>query len=138
MSDQLPSQSLLSTSLARDNALAAGVSAINGLPILPLTFRSNLDTWYKNNIQGGVGSFTIAANGFEDVGQALEKKLRWELTSPSTDVPSTTVPEPTSILGILLGGGGLACLKRRQRFGLTCQLYLKPIRPSLCWSAIVF
>jgi hypothetical protein len=130
----------VSTSLARDNALAAGVSAINGLPILPLTFRSNLDTWYKNNVQGGVGSFTIAAKGFEDVGRALEQKLRWELTLPSTDVPSTDVPstdvpstdvpstdvpstdvpstdvpEPTTILGILLAGSGFACLKRRTK-----------------------
>lgn len=102
------------TRLARDNALAAGVSAINGLPILSRS-RPNLDDWYRDNIQGGAGSFTIAANGFEDVGRALEQKLRRELTDPSTDIPSTAVPEPTTILGILLAGGGLACLKRRQR-----------------------
>jgi len=135
----------VSTSLARDNALAAGVSAINGLPIVTRGSGTSLETWYRNNIQGGVGSFIIAANGFEDVGQALEQKLRRELTSPSTDVPSTdvpstdvpstdvpstdvpstdvpstdvpstAVPEPTTILGILLAGGGLACLKRRQQ-----------------------
>ncbi|HAA30852.1 MAG TPA: PEP-CTERM sorting domain-containing protein, partial [Cyanobacteria bacterium UBA8553] len=89
-------------------------SAINGLPILSRS-RPNLDDWYRDNIQGGAGSFTIAANGFEDVGRALEQKLRRELTDPSTDIPSTAVPEPTTILGILLAGGGLACLKRRQR-----------------------
>jgi hypothetical protein len=106
----------VSTSLARDNALAAGVSAINGLPIIPLGSRtgSNVETWYRNNIQGGVGSFTIAANGFEDIGRALEQKLRRELTSPSTAVPSKAVPD-TTILGILLAGSGLACLKRRQQ-----------------------
>ena len=105
----------ISTSLARDNALAAGVSAINGLPIVTTGSGTSLETWYGNNIQGGAGSFTIAANGFEDVGRALEQKLRRELTDPSTDIPSTAVPEPTTILGILLAGGGLACLKRRQR-----------------------
>jgi hypothetical protein len=117
--------SSVSTSSARDNALAAGVTAINGLPIVTRKSGTSLETWYRNNIQGGVGSFTIAANGFEDVGRALEQKLRRELTVPSTDVPSTdvpstdvpstAVPEPTTILGILLAGGGLACLKRRQR-----------------------
>jgi hypothetical protein len=104
----------VSTRLARDNALTAGVTAINGLPILSSS-RSNLDDWYRDNIQAGVGSFVIAANGFEDVGRALEQKLRRELTSPSTDIPATAVPEPTTILGILLAGGGLVCLKRRQR-----------------------
>ncbi|MBE9126318.1 MULTISPECIES: PEP-CTERM sorting domain-containing protein [unclassified Coleofasciculus] len=125
-----PAESGVSTSVARDNALAAGVSAINGLPILPNRADTRLETWYRNNIQGGVGSFTISAYGFEDVERALEEKLRRELTVPptdvpptdvpstdfpSTDVPSTAVPEPTTILGILLAGGGLACLKRRQR-----------------------
>lgn len=104
-------------SLARDNALAAGVSAINGLPILPLTSSSILDVWYANNIQGGDGSFTIAAKGFEDVGRALEQKLRWELTLPPTDPtdnPSERVPEPSALLGIALVGGGLAYSKRRR------------------------
>jgi hypothetical protein len=75
----------VSTSLARDNALAAGVTAINGLPIVTRA-DTRLETWYRNNIQGGVGSFTIPAYGFEDVGRALEQKLRWELTLPSTPV----------------------------------------------------
>jgi hypothetical protein len=76
----------VSTSLARDNALAAGVTVINGLPILPTRADTRLETWYRNNIQGGAGSFTIPAYGFEDVGRALEQKLRWELTLPSTPV----------------------------------------------------
>ncbi|MBD2311140.1 DUF1194 domain-containing protein [Desertifilum sp. FACHB-1129] len=107
----------VSTRGARDNALAAGVSAINGLPILPLTLRSNLDDWYANNVQGGEGSFTIAAKGFEDVGRALEQKLRRELTLPPTDPtdnPSERVPEPSALLGIALVGGGLAYSKRRR------------------------
>ncbi|AFZ21957.1 DUF1194 domain-containing protein [Allocoleopsis franciscana] len=82
----------VSTSLARDNALAAGVSVINGLPIVTTGSGTSLETWYRNNIQGGDGSFTIAANGFEDVGRALEQKLRWELTSTSTNIPSTDIP----------------------------------------------
>jgi Protein of unknown function (DUF1194) len=112
----------VSTSLARDNALAAGVSVVNGLPVNLRSSRNNaksaLDIWYENNVQGGVGSFTIPANGFEDVGRALEQKLRRELTLLPSNPPAATVPEPvpepTTILGLVLAGGGLACLQRRR------------------------
>lgn len=113
-----PANSGATTRVARDNALAAGVSAINGLPILPVTFRSNLDVWYANNVQGGVGSFTLPAQGFEDFGRAVEQKLLLELTPPGTDgtvKPPAAVPEPTTILGIALAGSGLTYLKRRLR-----------------------
>jgi hypothetical protein len=103
----------VSTSLARDNALAAGVSAINGLPIVTSP-SSSLEAWYRNNIQGGAGSFVIAANGFEDFGRAIEQKLRLELAPPSTDPPAEAVPEPTTMLGIALAGSGLAYFKRRR------------------------
>ncbi len=106
------------TQLARDNALAAGVAVINGLPIVT-ALNSNLEAWYRNNVQGGAGSFTIPAYGFDDVDRALEQKLRLELTLPTTDIPSTdsasaAVPEPTTLLGIALAGSGLAYLKRRR------------------------
>jgi hypothetical protein len=108
-----------STAQARDNALASGVSAINGLPIIfprnpSLGGWYSVEDWYRNNIQGGVGSFTIPAYGFEDVGRALEQKLRRELTLSPSVPPAAAVPEPTTILGIALAGGGLACLKRRR------------------------
>ncbi|MBD2579923.1 DUF1194 domain-containing protein [Oscillatoria sp. FACHB-1406] len=107
----------VSTSQARDAALAAGVSAINGLPINPNYLKdrgkSSLDIWYENNVQGGDGSFTLPAYGFEDVGRALEQKLRRELTVPPTE-PPTSVPEPTTILGLVLMGGGFVGLKRRR------------------------
>lgn len=118
----------VSTRLASNNALAAGVAAINGLPIVTSP-TSRIVDWYADNVQGGVGSFTIAASGFEDVGEALEQKLRLELTLPPTntsptdgsspDVPvvdgsSEAVPEPATMLGIALAGSGLAYLKRRR------------------------
>jgi hypothetical protein len=70
----------VTTSTARNNALAAGINAINGLAILGS--EANLDTWYAANVQGGAGSFTIAANGFADFGNAIERKLRIELGGP--------------------------------------------------------
>lgn len=107
------------TSTARDNALAAGVDAINGLPILSSS-RSGLDDWYQDNIQGGEGSFTIAANGFEDVGRALEQKLVAELTLPPSipeppdEVdPPVGIPEPATLWGLFAVLGGL--LYREQR-----------------------
>lgn len=107
------------TRLARDNALAAGVSAINGLPIVPLPTRPNqppsgLERWYQDNLQGGEGSFILAARGFEDVGVAMEQKLRRELTTLPPQPPSETVPEPSVLLGLGLLAGGLG-LQRRSR-----------------------
>jgi hypothetical protein len=108
----------VSTSLARNNALAAGVTTINGLPIVTGS-GSGLETWYRNNIQGGPGSFVIAANGFEDFGRAIETKLSLELALPPRDPgatpPAAAVPEPATMLGIALAGSGLTYLKRRQR-----------------------
>lgn len=108
--------------VGRDNALAAGVTNINGLPIVTGS-GSGLEAWYRNNIQGGPGSFVVTANGFEDFDQAIETKLGLELALPPREVipepgspPSTeAVPEPTTMLGIALAGSGLAYLKRRQR-----------------------
>ena len=101
----------VSTILARNNALAAGVSTINGLPIVTSP-SSSLVTWYQNNIQGGDDSFVLPANGFDDFGRAIEQKLRLELTLPPTN--PTPVPVPGSLLAIALAGGGLTFFKRRR------------------------
>lgn len=114
VSGDAPENAGVSTRLARDNALAAGVSVINGLPIILTPSSSTLDVWYANNVQGGTGSFTIPAYGFEDVGRALEQKLRQELTLPPSEPPAESVPEPGTLLGIALVGGGFAYLKRRR------------------------
>ncbi|MEM9118799.1 MAG: DUF1194 domain-containing protein [Cyanobacteria bacterium P01_F01_bin.56] len=119
----------LLTSTARDNALAAGVDAINGLPILPISgSAAGVDDWYRNNIQGGEGAFTIAATGFEDIGRALEEKLVAELTLPPSDpeapivapeLPvsesdlSISVPEPVTLWGLGAVLGGLLYRRRR-------------------------
>ena len=86
------------TASARNSALANGVNAINGLPILGS--EANLAAWYQNNIVGGTGSFLIAANSFADFQNAVYQKLYREISGGD-------VPEPSS-LGML--GFGLAAL----------------------------
>ncbi|MCS6814093.1 MAG: DUF1194 domain-containing protein [Cyanobacteria bacterium] len=103
-----------STVVARDNALAAGVDTINGLPILG---EFGLQSWYERNIIGGTNAFVLPANGFEDFGRAIEQKLVLELSrpeKPGLDNPGA-IPEPTTIVGMVLAGGGLVMLKRRKQ-----------------------
>ena len=65
----------VSISVARDAATRAGV-AINGLPILGS--EANLDAYYKNSVVTQDG-FVEVANGFEDFGRAIKKKLVMEI-----------------------------------------------------------
>ncbi len=103
---------VLATAQARDNALAAGVDTINGLPILS---EFGLQAWYEQNIMGGKNAFVLPANGFEDFGRAIEQKLVLELTRPEEPELGNpgAIPEPTTMLGMVLAGGGLAALKQR-------------------------
>jgi len=73
------------TSAARDAALfPGGVNQINGLPILG---EAGLFAWYQNNIQGGVGSFTLAAATFGDFEQIILSKLNFEITGTNPVIP---------------------------------------------------
>jgi hypothetical protein len=75
---------------ARDEALAKGVT-INALAILtPLneSFRpehtnpaGGLEKYFRNNVIGGPGSFTVVAESHEAFGRALTKKLIQEIAS---------------------------------------------------------
>ena len=91
------------TITARNNALAAGIDQINGLPILGS--EANLQTWYAANIQGGAGSFTIPAASFGDFAVAIEDKLVREISG---------VPEPSSVI-LLATMLGMAAFTVRRR-----------------------
>jgi hypothetical protein len=61
---------------ARDAAIAAGIN-INGLPILEL--EPDLEEHYRRNVIGGPGAFAIAADTFNDFGNAILRKLILEI-----------------------------------------------------------
>lgn len=89
------------TSDARDAALAAGIDAINGLPILG---EGGLLAFYQNNIQGGTGSFTLPADTFADFDAAVATKIGREINP---------VPEPGT--AALLGLGLIGFIGSRRR-----------------------
>jgi hypothetical protein len=75
---------------ARDEALAKGVT-INGLVILserPMSWNADhtnppggLETYYRNNVVGGPGSFVMVAENFNSFGQAILNKLIAEIAA---------------------------------------------------------
>lgn len=67
----------VSVDAAREIAIGAGVT-INGLPIVDDT-EPDLATHYREHVAGGVGSFVIEANGFEDFARAIRQKLVLEI-----------------------------------------------------------
>ncbi len=91
------------TAAARDAALAAGIDAINGLPILG---EAGLMNWYENNIKGGAGAFVIAASSFDTFENAVKTKIGREIRN---DIPA---PATLALLG--LGLSGLAAVRRRK------------------------
>ncbi len=76
--------------LARDEALAKGIT-INGLVILsehPLPWNpehtnppGGLDSYYRQNVTGGPGSFVMVAQDFKSFGQAILHKLIAEIAA---------------------------------------------------------
>ncbi|MFN0219318.1 MAG: DUF1194 domain-containing protein [Hyphomicrobium sp.] len=88
----------------RDELVANGVT-VNGLPILvdaadsPAPLLPDavegqphpLETWYRENVMGGPGSFVLPADGYGDFGRAIRQKFVTEVSGLSAkDVRQAT------------------------------------------------
>ncbi len=60
----------------RDRIIAAGV-VVNGLPILNET--PDLDKYFRENLIGGIGSFSQVSQGFTDFADAITRKMVREI-----------------------------------------------------------
>jgi hypothetical protein len=86
-----------SVTVARDEAVAQGVT-VNGIAILsavPLAFNpahthppGGLLKYFEDNVIGGNGAFALAAEGFNDFGQAIVQKLIKEIAAPHVNAPA--------------------------------------------------
>jgi hypothetical protein len=65
-------------SLSRTKAIARGIT-INGLPIAG--GENGLEDYYRDSVIGGPGAFLVVANGYEDFGRAIARKLIAEIAS---------------------------------------------------------
>jgi hypothetical protein len=83
---------------ARDDAVAADVTTINGLVILSLTPipynpehtnpPGGLDNYYRENVVGGTNAFVMVAEGFESFGKSIVAKLVREISSLPVEQPA--------------------------------------------------
>ncbi len=71
--------------VARDEAIERGVN-INGLPILEV--EPDLEEYFRHNVIGGPGAFVIAAETFEDFGNAILRKLILEIAGAPVASPA--------------------------------------------------
>lgn len=71
--------SRVATPEIRDEVVGYG-TVINGLPILEGSEALTLEKWYRDNVQGGPGSFVLAAESFADFGRAIRQKFIVEIS----------------------------------------------------------
>ncbi|RUT10257.1 hypothetical protein DSM106972_007520 [Dulcicalothrix desertica PCC 7102] len=96
-----PENGGLNTATARNNALAQGVDAINGIVVGTNSERATTLPFYQSSVIGGTNAdgtsaFVLEAKSFQEFGSVLEKKIKAEVKPPSV-----SVPEPASVIGLL-------------------------------------
>jgi hypothetical protein len=99
------------TSRARDDALAAGIDRINGLPIGGPEVRD----FYQSDVIGGTGSFAIMAADMDDFSDAIRDKLFFEISGADPDEIEAPEIDAASGLGALAALGAMLALVRERR-----------------------
>jgi hypothetical protein len=90
------------TQAFRDAALSTGVSRVNGIAI----GSAGILNFYESDVIGGTGAFALQATSFDELGQALARKIEIEVGVPDPDPEPSKVSAPGAIG--LLGFGVLA------------------------------
>lgn len=98
---------------ARDAALSAGVSRINGIAIGD----QGVVDFYQDNVIGGTDAFLLQADSFDAFDAAIANKIQVEVgvPDPETDPEPSPVPAPGAIGLIGFGVFALGCVMRRRR-----------------------
>ena len=81
--------------MARDQALAAGITTINGISIGNTS--GTLRQWYEDNVIGGTGAFARDAATFADFEAEILEKLLAEIRGTTTMLPILTTLQSTTI-----------------------------------------
>ncbi|MEM9081597.1 MAG: autotransporter domain-containing protein, partial [Verrucomicrobiota bacterium] len=116
-------------SAARDNALAAGVTTINGIAIgssrTDPNVPTSLEQYYLDNIAGGNGSFVVLSEGFDDFEDAILTKLLAEITGTNPIASGLTPILPairnTELLSVAAAYGDINARLMRMRAGIRSQ-----------------
>lgn len=102
------------TADAAQNALDAGITQINGLPIVTDEVDDEgLEAWYTQWVLAGPDAFVIPATDFNELGNIILTKLTREVEEPEPE----GVPD-SGTTAALLGFGlmALAAIRRRAKF----------------------
>lgn len=77
--------------LARDLFLADMGDQVNGIPIVTDPGSSTLPEYFEENVQGGLGSFTTPADGFDDFEATFAEKLALEIIQPTIRITAVGI-----------------------------------------------